>query len=85
MGGEELTFGGDNKNFLGSGGLLRGGVQMGGETINKTTCRIPPPSKSSPTMGTLIEKLSNCCDYFLRLSGFPDLSGKVFLITFQFS
>ena len=31
------------------------------------------------------EKLSNCCDYFLSLSGFLDLSGKVFLVTFKFS
>ena len=38
-----------------------------------------------PTMDTLVEKLSNCCDYFSRLSGFPDLSGEVFLITFKFS
>ena len=36
-------------------------------------------------MGTLVEKLSNCYNYFLRLSGFPDLSGKVFLIPFKFS
>ena len=42
-------------------------------------------SKSSPTMGTLVEKLLNCFDYFLRLSGFPDLSGKEFLMTFKFS
>ena len=35
-------------------------------------------------MSTLVEKLSNCCHYFLRLSGFPDLSSKVFLITFEF-
>ena len=34
-------------------------------------------------MDTLVEKLSNCCDYILRLSGFPDLSGKVLLITFK--
>ena len=40
-------------------------------------------SKSLPTMGTCVEKLSNCCDYFLRLSGFPELSGKVFLLTTQ--
>ena len=38
-----------------------------------------------PTMDALVEKLSKCCDYFSRLSGFPDLSGKVFLITFKFS
>ena len=30
-------------------------------------------------MGTLVEKFSNYYDYFLRLSGFPDLSGEVFL------
>ena len=42
-------------------------------------------SKSLPTMDTLVEKLSNCCDYFLRVSRFPDLSGKVFLVTFKFS
>ena len=42
-------------------------------------------SKSSPTMDTLVEKLLNCCHCFLTLSGFPDLSGKVFLITFKFS
>ena len=34
-------------------------------------------------MSTLVEKLSNCCNYFLRLSGFLDLSGKVFMITFK--
>ena len=32
-------------------------------------------------MGTLVEKLSNCYNYILRLSGFIDLSGKEFLIT----
>ena len=32
-------------------------------------------------MGTLVEKLPKC----LRLSGFPDLSGKVLWITFKFS
>ena len=36
-------------------------------------------------MGTLVEKLSNCCGYFLRPLGFPDLSGKAFLINFKFS
>ena len=30
------------------------------------------------TMDTSVEKLSNCCDCILRLSGFPDLSHKVF-------
>ena len=42
-------------------------------------------SKSSPTICTLVEELSNCHDYFLRLSRFPDLFGKVFLIAFKFS
>ena len=32
-------------------------------------------------MGTLVEKLSNCYNYILRLSGFIDLSGEEFLIT----
>ena len=36
-------------------------------------------SKSLPTMGTLVEKLSSCSDYFLRLSGFTDLSGKIYI------
>ena len=36
-------------------------------------------------MGTLIEKVLNCGDYFLRLSAFPDLPDKVFLISFKFS
>ena len=38
-----------------------------------------------PAMDALVEKLSNCCDYFSRLSGFPDLFGKEFLVTFKFS
>ena len=46
------------------------------KTINKTTCTMS---------SALVEELSNCYDYFLRLSGFPDLFGKVFLITFKFS
>ena len=36
-------------------------------------------------MGILVEELSNYYDYFLRCLGFPDLFGKVFLITFKFS
>ena len=42
-------------------------------------------SKFSPTMCTLAEELSNWCEYFLKLSGFLDLFGKVFLIVFKFS
>ena len=33
----------------------------------------------------LSEELSNCYDYYSRLSGFPDLFGKIFLITFKLS
>ena len=32
----------------------------------------------------LVEELSNCYDNFLRNSGFPNLFGKAFLITFKF-
>ena len=32
-------------------------------------------------MPTLVGELSNCYDYFFRLLEFPDLFGKVFLIT----
>ena len=31
-------------------------------------------------MSTLVEEISNSYSYFLRLSGFPDLLGKVFLL-----
>ena len=34
-------------------------------------------------MGAFAEGLSNCCNYFLRLSGFPNLFGKVCFITFK--
>ena len=40
---------------------------------------------NSATMRTLVEKLRNWDDYFLRLSGFPDVFGEAFLITFKFS
>ena len=46
------------------------------KTVNKAT--LEALSKSTTTMGTLVEKLGNCWDYFLRLSGFPNLSAKVF-------
>ena len=36
-------------------------------------------------MCTLVEELSNCYDSFWVLSGFPDLLGKVFLITLKLS
>ena len=36
-------------------------------------------------MCTLVEELSSFYNYFLRLSGFSDLFGKIFLITFKFS
>ena len=41
--------------------------------------------KTLPTIGTLVDKLLNCRDDFLRFSGFPDLAGKVSLINFKFS
>ena len=34
-------------------------------------------------MTTPVEELSNCYEYFLRLSGLPDLFGKLFLVTFD--
>ena len=40
---------------------------------------------SSQTMHTLVGERYNLCNHFLRLSGFPDLFGKVFLTTFKFS
>ena len=49
------------------------------KTVNRTCTHI------IPTMGTLAEKLSNYCDYFFRFSGFHNVSGKVFLISFKFS
>ena len=36
-------------------------------------------------MGTLVEKLSHCCQYFSGVSGIADLSGEVFMITFKFT
>ena len=43
------------------------------------------PQQILNNYGHFSGKLSTCCDYIFRLSGFPDLSGKVFLITFKFS
>ena len=34
-------------------------------------------SKSSPTMCTLVEELSDCYDYFFRILGFPDIFGFI--------
>ena len=42
------------------------------------------PHQVLANYGILVLKLSNDCDYFLRLSGFPDLSGKEFSTTFKF-
>ena len=53
---------------------------------NKATCRTPSGNpRYLWAHYPLVEKLSTCCDYFLRLSGFSNLSGKVFLITSKFS
>ena len=54
------------------------------KTANETTYRTPSVNPC-PTMDLLDEKIWNCGNYFLRFSGFSDLSGKVFLITFKFS
>ena len=43
------------------------------------------PDQVLANYGILVLKLSNDCDYFLRLSGFPDLSGKEFSTAFKFS
>ena len=42
------------------------------------------PHQVLANYGILVLKLSSDCDYFLRLSGFPDLSGKEFSTTFKF-
>ena len=44
------------------------------EKLEQSTLRKP-----LPTISTLVEELSNSSDYFLRLSGFPDLFSKQFL------
>ena len=52
-------------------------------TVNKNN--LPNAlSKSLPTMCTLSEELSNRYNYFLRLTVFPELFVKVFLINFNF-
>ena len=51
--------------------------------VNKATCRAP--SANPRQLWVHLLKALNCCDYFLRLLGFPNLSGKVHLITFIFS
>ena len=42
-------------------------------------------SKSLLTMYTLVGEIYNCHDSFWRVSGFPDLFGKVFSVNFKFS
>ena len=42
-------------------------------------------TKSSPTVSTLVRKLFNCYNYFLRLSKFLDLFSKVFPMNLKFS
>ena len=62
------------KSFLQSILLL---INWNKKTLNKTNCRAL--DKSLLTLCKLVEEeLSNCYDYFLRYSGFPDLFGKVF-------
>ena len=50
--------------------------------VNKATCRT---HSANPRQTWSHEKLSICCDYFLMLSEFPDLSSKIFLIFFKIS
>lgn len=52
-------------------------------TVNKNNLQ-SALSKSLPTICTLSEQLSNRYNYFLRLTVFPDLFVKVFLINFNF-
>ena len=47
------------------------------KAANKTSCGTPS-ANTLPAMCKLLEELSNCYDYFSRLSGFPDLFTKVF-------
>ena len=49
--------------------------------VNKTTCKI---SKSSPNV-SILESFSTVIISLLRLSGFPDLFAKVFLINLKCS
>ena len=45
----------------------------------------PEPPQEMLAIYSLVGEVFNCYDYFLRLSGFPDLFGKVFSpnLTFQ--
>ena len=54
------------------------------KTVNQTTRRTPSANPHQ-LCTKLVEELSNCYVYFLRLSVFPDLFSKVFLITCKFS
>ena len=42
------------------------------KTVNKQTQQMNALSKSLPTMTILVADLSDCYDYFARLSGFPN-------------
>ena len=58
-----------------------------GRNFRKNEPKSPKSRKFLPAKVSapkVVEKLLNCCDYFFRLSGFPDLSGEVLLITFKF-
>ena len=41
--------------------------------------------KSSPTITTFVDSFPTSMIIFLRVSGFPDVSSKVFLITFKYT
>ena len=52
--------------------------------VNKIASRMPS-ADIHLIVSTLVGELLSCHDYFLLLSGFPDLFGKMFLINVKFS
>ena len=47
-------------------------------TVNKTACRMPSANLRTAICAS-VRGLYYCSNYFLRLSGSPDLFGKLFL------
>ena len=54
------------------------------KTVNKTICRTPSANPCQ-LWAHLLESFPVLAIVFFSLSGFPDLSGKVFSITFKSS
>ena len=48
-------------------------IWMKHKTVKKTTFTTPSANSCQLHICTLVEEISNCSDYFLRLPGFPDL------------